>query len=199
MRTRNISESQNVRNRETQFAWQYDKIYFLNAVVSLIQWMKHFPDSSLQHLVPVLGVSDPSFWRCTYLIEAVLYLNAVSNLALAYPLKHKRQPFLPPTAPFQVISNSSTFKLTIRHDSEWLTGWTFVNKEKLLKTRYVGRVQLMKILLLTKIRIFRYQNVLWITIEYNSFFLFAAETPLGTHPFRNYHCEMFKKAQLTFW
>lgn len=41
--------------------------------------MKHFPDSSLQHLVAVLGdfgVADPSFWQCTYLIEAVLYLNA---------------------------------------------------------------------------------------------------------------------------
>ena len=157
MRTLNISESQNLRNRERQFAWQYDKMYVLNAVVSFIHWMKHFPDSSLQHLVAVLGdfgVADPSFWRCTYLIEAVLYLNAVSNLALAYPLKHKRQPFLPPTAPFQVITNSSTFKLTIRHDSEWLTGWTFVNKEKLHKTIYVGRVQRMKILLLTKIRIF---------------------------------------------
>ena len=101
------------------------------------------------------------------LIEAVLYLNATSNLALAYPLKQKRQPFLPPTAPFHVITNSSTFKLTIRHDSEWLTGWTFVNKVKLLKTIFVGRVQHMKILLLTKILIFRYQNVLWITTEYN--------------------------------
>ena len=66
-----------------------------------------------------------------------------------------------------MITNSSTFKLTIRHDSEWLTGWIFVNQEKLLKTIYVGRVQHMKILLLTKIRIFRYQNVLWITAEYN--------------------------------
>ena len=101
------------------------------------------------------------------LIEAVLYLNATSNLALADPLKHKHQPFLPPTAPFHVITNSFTFKLTIRHDSEWLTGWTLVNKEKLLKTIYVGRVQHMKILLLTKILIFRYQNVLWITTEYN--------------------------------
>ena len=101
------------------------------------------------------------------LIEAVLYLNATSNLALAYPLKHKRQPFLPPTAPFHLITNSSTFKLTSRHDSEWLTGWTFVNKEKLLKTIYVGRVQHMKILVLTKILIFRYQNVFWITTEYN--------------------------------
>lgn len=101
------------------------------------------------------------------LIEAVLFLNATSNLALAYPLKQKRQPFLPPTAPFHVITNSSTFKLTIRHDSEWLTGWTFVNKVKLLKTIFVGRVQHMKILLLTKILIFRYQNVLWITTEYN--------------------------------
>ena len=114
-----------------------------------------------------------SVWRtlpfegALVLIEAVLFLNATSNLALAYPLKQKRQPFLPPTAPFHLITNSSTFKLTIRHDSEWLTGWTFVNKVKLLKTIYVGRVQHMKILLLTKILIFRYQNVLWITTEYN--------------------------------
>ena len=31
--------------------------------------MKHFPDSSLQHLVTVpgdFGVANPSFWRCTY-------------------------------------------------------------------------------------------------------------------------------------
>lgn len=212
MRTRNISESQIVRNRERQFAWQYDKIYFLNAVVSFIHWMKHFPDSSSQHLVAVVGdfgVSEPSFWRCTYLIEAVLYLNAVSNLALAYPSKHKRQPFLPPTAPFQVINNSSTFKLTIRHDSEWLTGWTFVNKEKLLKTIYVGRVQHMKILLLTKIRIFRYQSVFWITAECNWVFYSRLKTPLRTHPFRNtktiVRCSkkpnwhFHKKTQVLFW
>ena len=168
MRTRNLSESHNVRNRQRQFARQYDKIKFLNAVVSFIHWIKLFPDS-LQHLVAVVGdfwMSDPSFWRCAHLIEAVLYLNAVTILAVAYLLKHKSQPFVPPTTPFQVITNSSTFKLTIRHDSEWLSGWIFVNQGKLHKTIYVGRAQHMIILLLAKIRVFRYQNVLWITTEY---------------------------------
>ena len=137
---------------ERQFAWQYDKIYFLKAVVRFIHWMKHFPDSSLQHLVTVpgdFGVANPSFWRCTYFDR--------SRPLLKRHLKSRTGwPFLPPTAPFHVITNSSTFKLTSRHDSEWLTGWTFVNKEKLLKTIYVGRVQHMKILVLTKILIFRY-------------------------------------------
>lgn len=57
MRTRNLSESHNVRNRQRQFARQYDKIKFLNAVVSFIHWIKLFPDS-LQHLVAVVG----DFW-----------------------------------------------------------------------------------------------------------------------------------------
>lgn len=211
MRTRIISESQNVRNRERQFAWQYDKIYFLKAVVSFIHWMKHFPDSPLQHLVPVLrdfGVSDPSFWRYTYLIEAVLYLNArrlKSSTGLS--VKTQAPTILATNRPFS--RDNQLFHLQIRHDSEWLTGWTFVNKEKLHKTIYVGRVQHMRIFLLTKIRIFSYQNVLWISTEYNWVFysrLKPLSEPTGLEILKplwdvqkkpNWHFD--KKTQVLFW